>query len=355
MARRNIQVLAVRAHYLAWGASGLVKLVVPTSNPFILNRRLLTVGKLVLVTFYKESNGEHITARGLVASTLAGSADDARKKGATTLVRSDWTVTRCVAWVAATGSTITKMTATLPMIPETRTLATFIITTPRRGTCTAVGIAAVSKVTALSLLKETMIPAVLELKDTGLVALNMAERKFVVVDQVPYGVWTTKFVDTGWGKVPNTSHSVIVEHGGEAAETKMVGDIAVIVDLAKRIELSLEQGCDISIIRLWNGPEEDAGACAGVEVVVLLRLETEVEEICLTEIEELGVAAPGGRQNGNRGVEARNGQFQYAPKKIIAIIGFRPDRGDGRIDFWNWVREERGKDVHHCWADLPVT
>jgi len=35
-----------------------------------------------------------------------------------------------------------------------------------------------------------------------------------------------------------------------AAETKMVGDIAVIVDLAKRIELGLEQGCDISIIRL---------------------------------------------------------------------------------------------------------
>ena len=188
MARRNIQVLAVRAHYLAWGASGLAKLVVPTSNPFILNRRLLTVGKLVLVAFDEESNSEHITARGLVASTLAGSADDAWKEGATTLVWLDWTVTRCVAWAAATGSTIAKTTATLPMIPETRTLATFIITTPRGGTSTAVGVAAVPKVTALSPLKETTIRALLKSKDMGLVALNMAERKFIVVDQVPYGV-----------------------------------------------------------------------------------------------------------------------------------------------------------------------
>jgi hypothetical protein len=61
----------------------------------------------------------------------------------------------------------------------------------------------------------------------------MAERKFVVVDQVPYGVCTTEFVDTGCGKVPNGSRSIIVEHGGKAAETKMVGNIAVIVDLAK--------------------------------------------------------------------------------------------------------------------------
>ena len=164
------------------------------------------------------------------------------------MVRSDWTVTRCVAWTAATGSTIAKTTATLPMIPETRTLATVIITTPRRGGCTAVGVAAVSKVTALSRLKETTIPALLESKDTGLVALNMAEREFVVIDQVPYGVVTTKFVDTGCGKVPNASRSIIVEHGGKAAETKMVGNITVIVDLAKRIELSLEQGCNISII-----------------------------------------------------------------------------------------------------------
>ena len=78
----------------------------------------------------------------------------------------------------------------------------------------------------------------------------MAEWEFIVVDQVPYGFHTTEFVDTGRGKVPNASRSIIVEHGGKAAETKMVGDITVIVNLAKRIELSLEQGCDISIIRL---------------------------------------------------------------------------------------------------------
>jgi len=123
-----------------------------------------------------------------MASMLAGSADDARKEGATTLVWSDWTVTRCVAWAAATRSTITKTTATLPMIPETRPLATFIITTPRGGTSTAVGVVAVPKVTVLSPLKEITIPALLESKDTGLVALNMAERKFIIVDQVPNGV-----------------------------------------------------------------------------------------------------------------------------------------------------------------------
>jgi len=153
MVRRDVQVLAVRSHYLAWGVSGLAKLVFPTSNPFILDRRLLAVGQLVLVMFYEESNCEHITAQGLVASTLAGSADDARKEGAMTLVQSDWTVTRYVAWAAATGSTISKTTATLPMIPETGTLATFIITTPRRETFPAVGVTAVTKVTALSPLK----------------------------------------------------------------------------------------------------------------------------------------------------------------------------------------------------------
>jgi hypothetical protein len=181
---------------------------------------------------------------------LAGGADDARKEGATTLVRSDWTVTRYVARAAASGSSISKTTATLPVITETGTLATVIITTPRRGTLTAVGVAAVAKIPALSPLKLTTIAALLESKDTGLVALNMAEREFIIVDQVPYGVHTTKFVDTGRGNVPNASRSIIVEHGGESAETKMLWDIAVIVDLAKGIELSLEQGCNIGIIRL---------------------------------------------------------------------------------------------------------
>ena len=161
MVRRNIQVLAVRAHYLAWGASGLAKLVVPTSNPFILNRRLLTVGKLVLVAFDEESNSEHITARGLVASTLAGSADDARKEGATTLVRSDWAVTWYVTRATASGASISRTTATLPKIPETETLSTVMITTPRRGTLMAVGIAAVTKIPVLSPLKLTTIAALL--------------------------------------------------------------------------------------------------------------------------------------------------------------------------------------------------
>ena len=41
-----------------------------------------------------------------------------------------------------------------------------------------------------------------------------------------------------------------MEHGGESAETKVVGNIAVVINLTKGIELSLEQGSDICIIRM---------------------------------------------------------------------------------------------------------
>ena len=78
----------------------------------------------------------------------------------------------------------------------------------------------------------------------------MAEWEFVVIDQVPYGFHTTEFVDTGRGEVSNASRGIIVEHGGESAETKVVGNIVIVINLTKGIELSLEQGSDICVIRL---------------------------------------------------------------------------------------------------------
>lgn len=96
-----------------------------------------------------------------MTSALAGGADDTRKEGASTLVRSDWAVTWYVTRAAASGASISRTTAAMPKISETETLSTVMITTPRRETLMAVGIAAVTKIPVLSPLKLTTIAALL--------------------------------------------------------------------------------------------------------------------------------------------------------------------------------------------------
>jgi hypothetical protein len=96
-----------------------------------------------------------------MTKALAGGADDTREEGATTLVRSDWAVTWYVTRAAASGASIARTTATLPKISETETLSTVMITTLRRGTLMAVGIAAVTKIPVLPPLKLTTIAALL--------------------------------------------------------------------------------------------------------------------------------------------------------------------------------------------------
>jgi hypothetical protein len=171
-----------------------------------------------------------------MADSLAGGADDTGHERTTTLVRSDRATTRIVALAIATGATIAEAIAALPMITETEAVETVVITTPRREANPSFDFAALSEVPALPTVRNTVtiaVAALLEAKNTGLVPLNVAERKFVVVDEVPHGFHTVNFVDTRRGILANVSFGIVVDHGGQTTETKLLWDTAVILVLSE--------------------------------------------------------------------------------------------------------------------------
>ena len=152
--------------------------------------------------------------------------------------------------------------------------------------------------------------------NTGGVALDVTKGKFVVVNRIPFVGRAKRHipvrsrtegpVDTRGGEIPNTRFGVGVDQGRNAAKAQVVGKIAVItVNVAERIDLGLEERDNVSIFRVCNRTQEDRGAGAGIEVVILLSLQTEVQEVSMTEVEHVRIAVPCWGQNGHGGIESR--------------------------------------------------
>jgi len=89
-------------------------------------------------------------------------------------------------------------------------------------------------------------------------ARNQGIYKLIIINQVPHGIHAIQFVDPGCGDVPEARLGIIVDHCGQSAQPEVVRDEPIIVGAAMQVKLGLEQGHDVGIIRLRDGPEEDA-------------------------------------------------------------------------------------------------
>ena len=201
-----------------------------------------------------------------MTAAFAHSTNHVGHVGPAALIRSDRTALRGIApaitrW--APGVTITET-----MIPETRG-------TPTVQLATAAAIATV--VHPVAILVQT--------EDTRSETLNVTIGLFVVVQRIPIKSCTVRVAGTGRCNISNTCFGIIVDQSGNTIEPKVLGKVTVVVRVAIHINLCLEEGHNIGVIRGGYGAEEDEGAQASVKVGVLFGLEPKVQEVGLMKLE----------------------------------------------------------------------
>jgi hypothetical protein len=147
------------------------------------------------------------------------------------------------------------------------------------------------------------VAALIKTTDTGSVALHVTVGELLCFNRVPVlaraEVWipvmtgTEGFVNSRRGKVPDTGLSICVDEGRNAAEVEVVGKVAIITTGASEgIDLSLEKRDNVGIFGVRDGTQKDGGSGARIEVVILLSLQSEVQEMSVTEVEHVGIPMP---------------------------------------------------------------
>jgi hypothetical protein len=106
---------------------------------------------------------------------------------------------------------------------------------------------------AISALLES-VPALFQSKGTGGLALHVTERLFHLIKKISVGIRTIHTVNGRCGEIPNARFGIIVDQGGDTIQPKVMWKEAVIVRVAKRIDLGLEQGHDVGVVRGGDGP-----------------------------------------------------------------------------------------------------
>jgi len=190
-----------------------------------------------------------------VAGALARSTDHTRKEGATALVWSD----------GATGSSVGRASAAVTIagtrspIAEARGVPAIVVVASTPQTRTLVAIALQTRTfAAIILTAATTVPALFKMENARFIALDVTEGQLIIVNQVPHRIQTVHFMDPGCGEVPDVRLGIFVDHCCQSAQPEVVRDVPIIVSTAVRVKLGLEQGHDVGIIHLQDGPEEDA-------------------------------------------------------------------------------------------------
>ena len=191
-----------------------------------------------------------------MASMSQLGTDHTRKEGTTALVWTDGStgssVGRAIAAVTVAGTTRSP-------IVEARVVPTVVITVSTLQTRTLTAIAPQTRTfAAIILTATTTVPALVKTKNTRFVTLDVTEGQLIIINQVPHGIHTIQFVDPGCGEVPDARLGIIVDHCCQSAQPEVVRDVPIIVGAAMRVKLGLEQGHNVGVIRLQDGPEEDA-------------------------------------------------------------------------------------------------
>ena len=65
-------------------------------------------------------------------------------------------------------------------------------------------------------------------------------------------------MDPGCAEVPYSRLGIIVDQCSQSAQPEVVRDVPIVVSTAVRVKLGLEQGHNVGVIRLRDGPGEDA-------------------------------------------------------------------------------------------------
>ncbi len=105
----------------------------------------------------------------------------------------------------------------------------------------------------------TTVLALVKTENTRFIALDVTEGQLIIINQVPHGIHTIQFVNPGCNEVPDAHLGIIVDHCCQSAQPEVVRDVPIVISAAAmRVKLGLEQGHDVDVIRLRDGPEEDA-------------------------------------------------------------------------------------------------
>jgi len=128
--------------------------------------------------------------------------------------------------------------------------------------------------------------ALIQTMDARSVALDVVVWEFLLVNCVPVVAQvrccipviarTEGFIYVRRHEVTDTGFRISIDEGHDAAEVEVVRKIAIIAGVAKGIDLSLEERDNVGILGVRDGTQEDGGAGARVEVVVLLGLQAKV-------------------------------------------------------------------------------
>ena len=255
--------------------------ILPAGNPFLLNGRLLSIQKPIFMAVYKKCNCEHVTVQSLVTGTLASSTNDTRKEWLAALIGSEGTALRASSCTGAGRATVASDEVTAWIL---------LATSSRRPTvliAVAVPIAVAASVGP--------VPALIQMMDMGSVALHVTVGELLCFNRIPVlaraKVWIP--VMTGTKGFVNSRRSICVDEGCNAAEVEVGGKVAIItIGASEGIDLSLEQRDNVGIFRVRDGTQKDGGSGACIEVVILLSLQSEVQEKSVTEVEHVGIPMP---------------------------------------------------------------
>ena len=118
-----------------------------------------------------------------------------------------------------------------------------------RGTGSSGTLAAIAPqtrtVAAIILTAATTVPALFKTENARFIALDVTEVQLIIINQVPHGI-----LDACLG--------IVVDHCSQSTQPEVVRDVPIVVSAAVLVKLALEQGHDVGVICLRDGPEEDA-------------------------------------------------------------------------------------------------
>ncbi len=177
-----------------------------------------------------------------MASPFTSSAKHVRHIWPALPVRTEGLALRGIAATTARKTTVARANVGVAAITRTGETPTIhFLTSPIEPTA------------AISALLES-VPALFQSKGVGGVALHVTERLFHLIEKIPVGIRAIHTVNARCGKIPNKRFGIIVDQGGDTIQPKVMWKEDIIIRVAKRINLGLEQGHNVGIVRGGDGP-----------------------------------------------------------------------------------------------------
>ena len=191
-----------------------------------------------------------------MAGAFARSTDHTQKEGATALV---WTDGSTGSSVGRASATVTVSGTTGSPIAEAQGVPAFIFAASTSQTRTLAAVVLQTRTVAvISLTASTTVPALFKMENARFIALDVTEGQLIIANQVPHGFQSIQFMDPGCAEVLYARVGIIVDQCSQSAQPEVVRDVPIVVSTAVRVKLGLEQGHNVGVIRLLDGPEEDA-------------------------------------------------------------------------------------------------